>query len=54
MLRLVEEFLQGDGGLRLGEPGASYRHCFSTFMYIVQAGSWGGTPHAKGTLSGLL
>ena len=40
-----------EGGLHLGGLGASYKHCFPTVLYIVQAGSWGGAPHVKGTLS---
>ena len=41
-----------EGQLQLGEPGVFCRRCFPIVLYIVQVGSWGGAPRAKGTLSG--
>ena len=65
-LRLGEVIHLSEGGLRLSElegspisevhrhlsePRDSCRHCFPTVLNIVQVGSCGGTPYAKGTLS---
>ena len=36
---------------RLGKPGDSYRHYFPAVLNIVQVGSFGRGPRAKGTLS---
>ena len=41
----------GKAHLRLGQPGDFCRHCFPIVLIIVQVGSYGGTSHAKGTLS---
>ena len=45
-LRLGEAIRQ----IRLGESGGSYKHCFPTMLNLVQVGSCGGTPRAKGAL----